>query len=78
MLIGIYDRSQVSVYRTIVPLYIFYIIYISTDINECATGTPCNSGSCSNTPGTFTCDCTGTGFEGPTCSSGKAHKVTRA
>ena len=56
----------------------FNKIYISTDINECATGTPCNSGSCSNTPGTFTCDCTGTGFEGPTCSSGKTHKVTRA
>ena len=42
------------------------------DINECAAGTPCNSGTCNNTPGTFDCDCTGSGFEGPTCSSGKS------
>ena len=47
-----------------------FVKIIISDINECATGTPCNSGSCSNTPGTFTCDCTGTGFEGDTCQNG--------
>ena len=42
------------------------------DIDECSNGTPCdNAGVCTNTPGTFTCDCTGTGFEGPTCSDRK-------
>ena len=28
-------------------------------------------GTCVNNPGSFTCDCTGTGYEGPTCDSGK-------
>ena len=43
------------------------------DIDECATGTPCNNGgTCTNTPaGSFTCDCTGTGYEGDTCQTGK-------
>ena len=43
------------------------------DIDECATGTPCiNGGTCTNTPaGSFTCDCTGTGYEGDTCQTGK-------
>ena len=45
--------------------------YLSTDINECNAGTPCNDGACTNTPGTFECDCTGTGFEGDTCQNGK-------
>ena len=44
---------------------------IILDINECATGTPCNGGTCANTPGTFTCDCTGTGFVGATCDDGE-------
>ena len=51
-----------------------WLISIS-DVDECATGTPCNSGSCSNTPGTFTCDCTGTGFEGDTCQNGELRLV---
>ena len=41
------------------------------DVNECDTGTPCNTGVCSNTEGSFTCDCTGTAFAGPTCSDGE-------
>ena len=41
------------------------------DIDECSTGTPCNTGVCNNTPGTYTCDCTGTGFDGATCSDRK-------
>ena len=44
-----------------------------TVMDMCATGTPCNNGgTCSNTPaGSFTCDCTGTGYEGDTCQTGK-------
>ena len=41
------------------------------DVDECSSGTPCNTGACTNTPGTFTCDCSGTGFEGDTCQNGK-------
>ena len=47
------------------------VFTILSDINECSTGTPCNGGTCLNTPGTFSCDCTGTGFEGPTCTDRK-------
>ena len=44
-----------------------------TDIDECTTGTPCNNGgTCTNAPaGSYTCDCTGTGYEGDTCQIGK-------
>ena len=31
---------------------------------------PCNGGLSMDTSGTFTCDGTGTGFEGPTCAMG--------
>ncbi|XP_052789096.1 protein crumbs-like isoform X2 [Mya arenaria] len=40
-----------------------------TDIDECANGTVCeNGGQCVNAIGTFSCDCTGTGFTGNNCS----------
>ena len=33
---------------------------------------PCdNGGICTNLPGSFTCDCTGTGYEGAMCRSGR-------
>ena len=41
------------------------------DLDECATGTPCNSGVCKNTVGSFACNCTGTGYEADTCQTGK-------
>ena len=43
------------------------------DVDECITGTPClNGGTCDNTPaGSFTCNCTGTGYTGATCETGK-------
>ena len=66
----IQNMCQVSVYRTTGTL-----VFNVTDINECSTGTPCNGGTCSNTPGTFSCDCTGTGFEGATCVDGKFYSL---
>ena len=44
-----------------------------TVMDVCATGTSCNNGGTgSNTPaGSFTCDCTGTGYEGDTCQTDK-------
>ena len=50
-----------------------HVIVLSsvTDINECDTGTPCNTGACNNNDGSFDCDCRDTGFDGPTCSNGK-------
>ena len=51
---------------------LLYLTMTVVDVDECSSGTPCNTGACTNTPGTFTCDCTGTGFEGDTCQNGKA------
>ena len=45
------------------------VLWVRND--ECSErNLSCNGGTCMNTPGTFTCDCscTGTGFEGPTCA----------
>lgn len=40
-----------------------------TDIDECV-GDPClNSGNCSNTPGSYKCECI-KGFEGKNCEKG--------
>ena len=44
-----------------------------TDEDECSLGTHscANSGTCVNTAGSYTCDCTGTGYSGSDCSTGK-------
>ena len=41
-----------------------------TDIDECSSSSnPClNGGKCMNTIGSFECDCSGTGYEGPLCT----------
>ena len=41
------------------------------DIDECPSSPCANGGVCTNTPGSFTCDCSGTGFEGDTCLNGE-------
>ena len=59
----------------LVPLYVFSNCVVDT--NECNTGTPClNGGVCSDTPGSFTCNCSGTGYEGDTCQNGKYSLTT--
>ena len=41
------------------------------DIDECTTIAPCqNGGSCFNTDGSYTCDCTATGYTGTNCDNG--------
>ncbi|XP_077869199.1 uncharacterized protein LOC144360309 [Saccoglossus kowalevskii] len=43
---------------------------ICNDINECTSSTPCqNGGTCTNIGGSYTCDCVGTGYSGPTCQT---------
>ena len=41
------------------------------DVDEC-DGSPCVNGVCDNNPGSFTCNCTGTGFDGDLCDNSKA------
>ena len=46
-------------------------MYCISDIDEC-NSTPCeNGGVCENTVGSFTCNCTGTGFDGDNCTNSK-------
>ena len=48
-------------------------IPLFVDEDECSLGTHscANSGTCVNTAGSYTCDCTGTGYSGSDCSTGK-------
>ncbi|KAL5012769.1 hypothetical protein ScPMuIL_011320 [Solemya velum] len=41
----------------------------SVDVDECDVQQPCqNNASCNNTPGSYDCDCYGTGYKGKYCS----------
>ena len=63
--------SQAFVHNTILSLPLRIFTNFVVDINECNTGTPClNGGVCSNTLGSFTCNCSGTGYQGVTCQNG--------
>jgi protein crumbs len=48
--------------------------YCEEDVNECAVGprkvSPCqNGGNCTDGINSYICDCSGTGFEGPNCTT---------
>ena len=47
-------------------MFFFYL-----DVDECSPNNTCqNSGVCTNSVGSYSCDCTGTGYEGTDCDIG--------
>ena len=50
-----------------------YLVHFHiSDIDECDVDAPCqHSGTCTNSPGSYTCDCTNTGYEGTNCETGE-------
>ena len=59
-----------------IPYYIIntIVIRVLSEINECSESDSCShGGSCTNNDGGFSCDCTGTGYEGDTCQTGRFH-----
>ena len=50
----------------------FYLVYIAfVDDDECTAGVCQNAAACTNSVGSYYCDCTGTGYEGSDCDAGK-------
>ena len=48
----------------------FLLLNILTDIDECENDPCVNNGVCSNTIGSYECNCDGTGYEGKDCDIG--------
>ena len=46
-------------------------MFLSADTDDCTAGSCENGGTCIDGVNMFTCECTGTGFEGTTCSTSK-------
>ena len=60
----------VSIERNKVCCLHFLTTFLSLDIDECQSN-PCqNSGNCNNGDNEYTCDCSGTGYEGSHCEIG--------
>ena len=47
-----------------------YVMLCYADVDECVTLSPCNYGTCTNIVGSYTCDCTGSGYGGTNCDIG--------
>jgi alpha-tubulin suppressor-like RCC1 family protein len=58
------------------PALVKSAVVTHSSSSYCSTN-PCkNGGMCSSTNGGFTCDCTGTGYTGPSCTSGSDECAT--
>ena len=42
-----------------------------SDVDDCTADACANNGQCIDGINDFTCDCTGTGYEGETCQTGE-------
>ena len=63
-LIVIYITLNALVFTPIINVHIL-------DVDECSPSNTCqNSGVCTNSVGSYSCDCSGTGFEGTDCETG--------
>ena len=50
-------------------------MFLSADIDDCTADSCENGGACIDGVNMFTCNCTGTGFEGTTCSTSKSFLI---
>ena len=57
-----------------IMMFLFIILPIFIDLNECLAN-PCqHGGTCENLPGSFKCDCT-ENYEGKLCLNGNIYKL---
>ena len=55
--------------ESLILSYVLFFLLIDDD--ECIKGTAsCSNGACVNSAYTYSCDCTGSGYEGADCSAG--------
>ena len=72
---SVFHCLQMSQKRSLGLYGLITYYFIIVDIDECPSGCS-NNGSCTNSPGDFSCNCTGTGYEGSTCADGESVFLT--